>query len=83
MLYRPNLHQSYLLRQRRRNENQRTTQTRDPVARTGSRLIPMNTPVVRREETPPKYSPPPSYSTATGARLAKILRNSLRRSVRR
>lgn len=34
-------------------------------------------------ETPPLYTPPPSYSTATGARLAKALRSSFRRSVRR
>lgn len=32
---------------------------------------------------PPKYSPPPSYGRATGARIAKVLRNSIRRSVRR
>lgn len=35
------------------------------------------------EDPPPKYTPPPSYTTATGARLAKLLRQSLRRSVRR
>lgn len=35
------------------------------------------------EDPPPKYTPPPSYTTATGARLAKLLRNSIRRSVRR
>ncbi|CAH0384145.1 unnamed protein product [Bemisia tabaci] len=34
------------------------------------------------EDPPPKYTPPPSYSTATGARIAKLLRQSLRRSVR-
>ena len=32
---------------------------------------------------PPKYTPPPSYSTATGARIARMLRQSFRRSVRR
>ncbi|XP_037820576.1 uncharacterized protein LOC119609715 isoform X2 [Lucilia sericata] len=36
-----------------------------------------------QDDAPPKYTPPPSYTTATGARLAKILRQSLRRSVRR
>ncbi|XP_013115224.2 sodium-dependent transporter bedraggled isoform X1 [Stomoxys calcitrans] len=35
------------------------------------------------EDAPPKYTPPPSYTTATGVRLAKILRQSIRRSVRR
>lgn len=34
-------------------------------------------------ETPPLYTPPPSYSTATGARLARALRKSFRKSVRR
>lgn len=40
------------------------------------------TPVVP-EDVPPKYTPPPSYTTATGARIAKMLRQSIRRSVRR
>uniref|UniRef100_A0A182JTD9 Transporter n=1 Tax=Anopheles christyi TaxID=43041 RepID=A0A182JTD9_9DIPT len=35
------------------------------------------------DDAPPKYTPPPSYTTATGARIAKLLRNSIRRSVRR
>ncbi|XP_049954708.1 sodium-dependent transporter bedraggled [Schistocerca serialis cubense] len=35
------------------------------------------------EDPPPKYTPPPSYTTATGARIAKLLRQSFRRSVRR
>lgn len=35
-------------------------------------------------DAPPKYSPPPSYSRAMGLRVAaKIIRNSIRRSVRR
>lgn len=38
---------------------------------------------VVRDDAPPKYTPPPSYTTATGACLAKILRQSVRRSVRR
>lgn len=37
----------------------------------------------RSEDPPPKYTPPPSYSTATGAKIARFLRNSIRRSVRR
>ncbi|CAG7659297.1 unnamed protein product [Allacma fusca] len=35
------------------------------------------------EDPPPKYTPPPSYSTATGAKIAKFLRSSFRRSMRR
>lgn len=35
------------------------------------------------DDPPPKYTPPPSYTTATGAKIAKFLRNSLRRSIRR
>lgn len=38
---------------------------------------------VSLDDAPPKYTPPPSYTTATGARIAKLLRNSIRRSVRR
>lgn len=36
-------------------------------------------------DEPPKYEPPPSYSTATGAifKAALIIRDSVRRSVRR
>lgn len=35
------------------------------------------------EDLPPKYTPPPSYTTATGAKAAKLLRQSFRKSVRR
>lgn len=38
---------------------------------------------ITSEDPPPKYTPPPSYTTATGARIAKFLRQSIRRSVRR
>ncbi|XP_017078819.1 uncharacterized protein LOC108112937 isoform X1 [Drosophila eugracilis] len=41
------------------------------------------TPHDAQNDAPPKYTPPPSYTTATGARLAKLLRQSIRRSVRR
>ncbi|XP_051173123.1 sodium-dependent transporter bedraggled isoform X2 [Leptopilina boulardi] len=34
------------------------------------------------EDSPPKYTPPPSYSTATGERMAKFLRRSFRKSIR-
>lgn len=40
-------------------------------------------PNIPAEDPPPKYTPPPSYTTATGARIAKLLRQSIRRSVRR
>ncbi|KAH8233602.1 hypothetical protein KR026_010253 [Drosophila bipectinata] len=40
-------------------------------------------PLDAQHDAPPKYTPPPSYTTATGARLAKLLRQSIRRSVRR
>ncbi|KAF5301494.1 hypothetical protein FQR65_LT08797 [Abscondita terminalis] len=39
--------------------------------------------VASTDDPPPKYTPPPSYTTATGARIAKFLRQSIRRSVRR
>lgn len=42
----------------------------------GDRFSPVNDP-------PPKYTPPPSYSTATGARIARFLRQSFRQSIRR
>lgn len=35
------------------------------------------------DDPPPKYTPPPSYTAVTGSRIAKMLRNSIRRSVRR
>ncbi|XP_073990606.1 sodium-dependent transporter bedraggled isoform X2 [Rhodnius prolixus] len=40
-------------------------------------------PIATIEDPPPKYTPPPSYTTATGARIAKLLRQSFRRSMRR
>merc|ERR1740128_150105 len=33
-------------------------------------------------DPPPKYTPPPTYNTATGARIAKLFRESIRRSIR-
>ncbi|XP_012151453.2 sodium-dependent transporter bedraggled isoform X2 [Megachile rotundata] len=48
----------------------------------GNGIVPTNT-EVPFEDPPPKYTPPPSYTTATGARIAKMLRQSFRRSVRR
>lgn len=34
------------------------------------------------EDSPPKYTPPPSYSTATGERMMRFLRRSFRKSIR-
>ncbi|XP_076245586.1 sodium-dependent transporter bedraggled [Calliopsis andreniformis] len=48
----------------------------------GNGIVPTTT-EVPFEDPPPKYTPPPSYTTATGARIAKMLRQSFRRSVRR
>lgn len=42
-----------------------------------------NASAIVQEDPPPKYTPPPSYTTATGARLAKLFRNTIRRSIRR
>ncbi|CAG0924152.1 unnamed protein product [Notodromas monacha] len=38
-------------------------------------------PEVVEADVPPKYTPPPSYSTATGTMLAKFLRRSFRHSL--
>lgn len=48
-------------------------------------IVPLSNPTAINVNTdaPPKYSPPPSYSRAVGLRIAKALRNSIRRSVRR
>jgi len=49
----------------------------------GNGILPATTTEIPFEDPPPKYTPPPSYTTATGARIAKMLRQSFRRSVRR
>ncbi|XP_032688145.1 uncharacterized protein LOC116852173 isoform X2 [Odontomachus brunneus] len=49
----------------------------------GNGILPTTTTEIPFEDPPPKYTPPPSYTTATGARIAKMLRQSFRRSVRR
>lgn len=77
-LYRP------VLRGDRENR-QSTTQRSRPPNIPNQTIIPLDGPagqVVQLDE-PPKYTPPPSYTTATGARIAKILRQSIRRSMRR
>lgn len=70
--------------------NHATTSNRQSDSGTGSSSIPAiavtleSNPVsLTLDDAPPKYTPPPSYTTATGARIAKLLRNSIRRSVRR
>ncbi|KAK2715104.1 sodium-dependent transporter bedraggled-like [Artemia franciscana] len=71
-LYRPEM--------RRRRESSRNRRTRRQRRRERSRApsrSPSPTPVYT--EPPPKYTPPPTYNTATGARVAKILRESFRR----
>ncbi|XP_031333439.1 sodium- and chloride-dependent GABA transporter ine isoform X1 [Photinus pyralis] len=50
---------------------------------TATAVIGIPATVASSEDPPPKYTPPPSYTTATGARIAKFLRQSIRRSVRR
>ncbi|KAJ4452353.1 hypothetical protein ANN_03886 [Periplaneta americana] len=54
-----------------------------PATSTAATTTAPDTTVTAFEDPPPKYTPPPSYTTATGARIAKLLRRSLRRSVRR
>lgn len=54
-----------------------------PVVDTSTASTPNNVTNIQSEDPPPKYTPPPSYTTATGARLAKFLRQSIRRSMRR
>ncbi|XP_020300581.1 uncharacterized protein LOC109864096 isoform X2 [Pseudomyrmex gracilis] len=49
----------------------------------GNGILPTATTEIPFEDPPPKYTPPPSYTTATGVRIAKMLRQSFRRSVRR
>ncbi|XP_063930579.1 sodium-dependent transporter bedraggled [Zophobas morio] len=53
------------------------------VSNNVSATPPNSTANAATEDPPPKYTPPPSYTTATGARIAKFLRQSIRRSVRR
>ncbi|XP_054005928.1 sodium-dependent transporter bedraggled isoform X1 [Hylaeus anthracinus] len=76
LLYRPSLEP----------DNPTTTQTHIGTETStsihGNGIVPTST-EVPFEDPPPKYTPPPSYTTATGARLAKMLRQSFRRSVRR
>ena len=81
MLYRPSYHRQGLSSSSRHSRSGEVVltnfSTTSPVPLTSSSVT---------ADPPPKYTPPPSYSTATGARLARMLRQSrqsLRRSVRR
>ncbi|XP_044008403.1 uncharacterized protein LOC122852579 isoform X1 [Aphidius gifuensis] len=75
MLYRPNLDSEETRHGTARYGNPTSTSIH------GNGILP--TTDIPFEDPPPKYTPPPSYTTATGARIAKMLRQSFRRSVRR
>ena len=79
-LYRPSFETQANRSSNSRNNRRRHRRRNDGVVLTnynsGDRFSPVNDP-------PPKYTPPPSYSTATGARIARFLRQSFRQSIRR
>lgn len=75
MLYRPNFNHGL-------SSISRTNRQADVVLTNFSANAATPTPPPPNDP-PPKYTPPPSYSTATGARIARMLRQSFRRSVRR
>lgn len=75
MLYRPNFNHGL-------SSIPRTNRQADVVLTNFSANATTPTPAPLNDP-PPKYTPPPSYSTATGARIARMLRQSFRRSVRR
>ena len=78
MLYRPSYHRQALSSSSRHSRSGEVVLTNfsstSPAPLTSSSVA---------ADPPPKYTPPPSYSTATGARLARMLRQSIRRSMRR
>ncbi|XP_044591608.1 sodium-dependent transporter bedraggled [Cotesia glomerata] len=78
LLYRPSLEPESARRRLTQLRNNTTTSIHHDT--TG--ILP-TTSDVPFEDPPPKYTPPPSYTTATGARIAKMLRQSFRQSVRR
>ena len=60
-----------------------SVQRRLPTVRTPEVILtnfnPSTTPTPpQASDPPPKYTPPPSYSTATGARIARMIRQSFR-----
>lgn len=80
LLYRPDIEARS--RQAAASDRRRTAET---ISSPALSTIPLEVPVtpIIPDDVPPKYTPPPSYTTATGARIAKMLRQSIRRSVRR
>ncbi|XP_055589821.1 sodium-dependent transporter bedraggled [Uranotaenia lowii] len=66
-----------------RSVNSGSTMISLPITGAGATIVAGRGGSVPLDDAPPKYTPPPSYTTATGARIAKMLRNSIRRSVRR
>lgn len=89
LLYRPPMEASRRSSPRRRGSrptplnNETRTATRIPAIVTETAILDSTVSSLTIEDAPPKYTPPPSYTTATGSRIAKMLRNSIRRSVRR
>jgi len=79
MLYRPNFNHRLSTSA---SSSRGTRRTQDVVLTNFSPSSTTPTPP-QANDPPPKYTPPPSYSTATGARIARMLRQSFRRSVRR
>lgn len=79
MLYRPDINSNGIPTTRpiRHSPSHNQTSTSTTIT------IPLETGTGTGDDAPPKYTPPPSYTTATGARIAKMLRQSIRRSVRR
>ena len=79
MLYRPSFSRQGL------NTVTRSSRTTDVILTnfTNNITSSSSTSPAPASDPPPKYTPPPSYSTATGARIARMLRQSFRRSVRR
>ncbi|KAG8039228.1 hypothetical protein G9C98_003535 [Cotesia typhae] len=78
LLYRPSLEPESARRRLTQLRNNTTTSIHHDT--TGILPTTLDVPF---EDPPPKYTPPPSYTTATGARIAKMLRQSFRQSVRR
>lgn len=80
LLYRPNLEQEELEEQ---IQPQDTLPPTTPTNISNTNTQGNSSPEMQFEDPPPKYTPPPSYTSATGARIAKLLRQSFRRSMRR
>ena len=77
MLYRPSYSMQGLATVHRHRNNTEVVLTNNSGNSSGGNTV------AAPADPPPKYTPPLSYSTATGARIARMLRQSFRRSVRR